>query len=139
VTAQLESFSPGFFLWNQYTVATHLNFSFVGKPGLLPGGTFTPAKPGEAIVLWGTGFGPTDPAIPAGQVVDKANNLVNTPTILIDGAPAEYLGGALTPGNAGLYQIAVKVPSSTRDGDVPVVARVGGMSSPNGVLLTVQR
>lgn len=87
----------------------------------------------------GTGFGPTSPAIPGGQVVDKANSLTEAVRVTIGGLAAVYLGGALSPGAAGLYQIAVRVPAEAPDGDLPVVVEVGGVRSPDGALLTVQR
>jgi len=138
-TAQLQSFSPAFFLWTgKYAVATRPDFSWVGKPDLFPGVATTPAKPGDVIILWGTGFGPTNPAVPGGVTVTGAPTLTTVPTVRIGGAAAEYLGGALSPGSAGLYQIAVRVPAGTPAGDIPVVVDAGGVSSPDGVFLTVQ-
>ena len=140
--ARLQPVSPGFFLWvNKYVVTTDPNFNWKIKPGTFPGATTTPAKPGEVIILWGTGFGPTSPAMPAGRVVDSATtrSLTEKPVIRIGGVVAEYLGGALSPGSAGLYQIVVRVPESTPDGDWPVVAETGGIQSPETALLTVQK
>ena len=139
-TAQLQSFSPAFFLWDgKYAVATRPDFSWVGKPGLFPGTTTTPAKPGDVIVLWGTGFGSTNPEMPAGKAVDRTAVLANNPTVRVGGAGADFLGGALTPGAAGLYQIVVKIPDSAPDGDIPVVADFGSFRSPDNVFITVQR
>jgi uncharacterized protein (TIGR03437 family) len=48
----------------------------------------------------------------------------------------------LIPGYAGLYQFNVEVPAAAGDGDQPVVAQIGGASSPAGSdcgFLTVQR
>jgi uncharacterized protein (TIGR03437 family) len=47
-------------------------------------------------------------------------------------------GAALAPGFAGLYQVAIQVPASLPDGDWPIVATVGGVSSATGVLVSVQ-
>ena len=139
-TAQLQSFSPAFFLWDgKYAVATRPDFSWVGKPGLFPGTTTTPAKPGDVIVLWGTGFGSTNPEMPAGKAVDRTAVLANNPAVRVGGAGADFLGGALTPGAAGLYQIVVKIPDSAPDGDIPVVADFGSFRSPDNVFITVQR
>jgi len=39
----------------------------------LPGAkSVTPARPGETIVLYGTGFGPTNPEIPNGKTGHRA-------------------------------------------------------------------
>ena len=36
---------------------------FEALEGLVAGASFRPAKPGDTIILYGIGFGPTDPAI----------------------------------------------------------------------------
>ena len=93
------------------------------------------------IILWGTGFGPTNPAVPAGVVPpsDTLANVSNPVTVLIGNVQAQVIGAAISPGSAGAYQIAVPVPNTVADGDQPVVATVLGFSSPSNVLLNVQR
>jgi uncharacterized protein (TIGR03437 family) len=59
--------------------------------------------------------------------------------VTIGNIDATVIGAALTPGNAGLYQIAVQVPASVPDGDQAVIAQVAGMQSPSNVLLNVKR
>ena len=63
-----QLYSPAFFPWpGNQPVATHADYTWAVKNGTFPGTTTVPAKPGEVIVLWGTGFGPTNPPVPAGQ------------------------------------------------------------------------
>jgi uncharacterized protein (TIGR03437 family) len=140
-TIQMERFAPAFFVWPQnQAVATDVNFAWKVKAGTFAGVNTTPAAPGDIVVLWGTGFGPVSPDVPAGQQTPAAiHSIVTAPTIRIGGVQAEYLGGALAPGFAGLYQIAVRVPGTLQNGDHPVVAEVGGLSSPSNITLTVQR
>jgi uncharacterized protein (TIGR03437 family) len=139
-TSLLQKFSPGLFLWQgKYAVATDPSYSWRVKSGTFPGVATTPAKPGEVIILWGTGFGPTNPPVAAGQTVDVANSLVEQVRLTVGGLAADVLGGALSPGAAGLYQIAVRVPADAPDGDLSIVAEVGGVRSPDGVFITVQR
>ena len=92
------------------------------------------------IILWGTGFGPTNPAAPAGVPVPggKAYATATTPAVTINNTPAKVFGAALASGAAGLYQIAIQVPATLADGDWPVQAVIGGVSSPTGILLSVQ-
>jgi uncharacterized protein (TIGR03437 family) len=99
-----------------------------------------PAKPGEVIILWGTGFGPTSPSAPAGLEVPSSTTYytANTVTVTVGGTAAAVYGAALTPGYAGLYQVAIQIPTSLADGDYPVVATVLGAQSPLTVLITVQ-
>jgi uncharacterized protein (TIGR03437 family) len=140
VMTRLQKFSPGFFLWvGKYVIATDPLFNWRVKPGTLPGVNTIAAKPGDVIVLWATGFGRTSPAIPAGQVVDRATALVAPVTVTIGGLAAEVLTGALSPGSAGLYQIAVRIPDAAPEGDLPVIAEVGGFRSHDNAFLTVQR
>jgi len=47
------------------------------EAGLISGVTTTPAQPGEVIILWGTGLGPSNPATPAGELVTQAAPLAN--------------------------------------------------------------
>ena len=58
--ANSQPYSPAFFLWpSSQPVATHADYSFAAQNGTFPNATTLPAKPGEVITLWGTGFGPT--------------------------------------------------------------------------------
>lgn len=139
-SAQLQRFSPAFFLWNgKYVVATRVDGTFAIKPGSFPGLTTASAKPDEVLIFWGTGFGPTNPSIPAGQTVTGVPACTTNPTIMIGNQPAPFIYCVLSPGNAGLYQIAVKVPAALSNGDQPVVAQIGGTSSPANVSLTVAK
>ena len=106
----------------------------------LPGTTTTAAKAGDTIILWGTGFGPTSPAAPIGVVTpsDQTYSTATLPTVTVGGMSATVYGAALAPGFAALYQIAIRVPTTLDNGDWPVVASIGGVQSPAGIVLTVQ-
>jgi uncharacterized protein (TIGR03437 family) len=137
VTAQ--SVQPAFFLWpGNAIVATHLDYSDAVKNGLFQTPT-VPAKPGEAIILWGTGFGPTSPAAPSGQVVTGGPYYVDGVAVTVGGIPAQGYGVALASGLATLYQVAIQVPTSLADGDYQVLAYLGGQQSATGVMLTVHQ
>lgn len=137
-TATALAAQPAFFLWpGNAVVATHLDYTYAVKNGTFQAFT-VPAKPGEVIILWGTGFGPTTPAAPSGQVVSGGPCMVNGVTVTVGGASAPVYGVALASGLAGLYQVAITVPASLANGDYPVIASVNGQQSPTGVILTVQ-
>jgi len=134
--------SPALFLWSgKYAVATHPDFSPAAPAGLFPGVATVPAKPGETIVLWGTGFGATTPPVAPGTVppATPLANVANPVTATIGNTAATVVGAAISPGSPGLYQIAVQVPASVPDGDLPVVAQVNGVQSSSNVLLNVKR
>ena len=139
-TTTASIYGPAFFTWpGNQVVATRTDYSFAVKPGTFAGATTVASKPGEVIVLWATGFGPTSPAAPTGFAVpsDQAYVTSSLPGISINNVPATVYGAALAPGSAGLYQIAIQVPSSIADGDWPIQANIGGVSSPAGTILSV--
>jgi len=140
-SATSATYGPAFFLWAyKYAVATYQNYTYAVQNGVIAGQTTVPAKPGDVLILWGTGFGPTTPAAPAGEVVPTTATYLtsDTVTVTIGGINAAVYGAALTPGFAGLYQVAIQVPPSATSGDQPIVATVGGVSSPSTTLITVQ-
>ena len=131
---------PGVFSWpGNQVVATRNDYSYAVKAGTFAGATTIAAKPGDVIVLWATGFGPTSPAPPTGAAVpsDKAYATTSLPSITINHVTATVYGAALAPGSAGLYQIAIEVPPSLADGDWPIQALIGGVLSPAGTILSV--
>jgi uncharacterized protein (TIGR03437 family) len=139
-TANLMPETPAFFLWSgKYAVTTRQDFSLVGPTTLFAGST-TPAKPGDVVILWGTGFGVTTPPLASGQLVPSTQlySVANPPVITVGGVQATVYGAALAPGFAGLYQIAIRIPLTVGSGDQPVIARVGSVSSPTSVYVTVQ-
>lgn len=125
-------FAPGLFTATSlYLAAQHADGSYIGG---YPGAT--PAKPGETITLWGTGFGPANPPVAAGQLFTGANQLANDVTVTIGGqyVPVDYAGIV----GAGLVQLNVEIPLGMLNGDAPVVATVGGVSSQSsGNLITI--
>ncbi len=120
----------------QYAVALHQDGAFVGREGLIAGANFRPAKAGDILTLYGVGFGPTSPAVPAGQVTPAASALTGVRVRLGD-RDADVLFGGLAPGAVGLYQFNVTVPSGL-SGDVPLVVSTSATASKQPVRLTVQ-
>jgi uncharacterized protein (TIGR03437 family) len=59
--------------------------------------------------------------------------------VTIGNVAATVESASISPGSPGLYQIAVRVPASVPDGDLPVFAQVTGIPSPSNVLLRVMR
>lgn len=138
----VNTLGPAFFQWpNNQVVATRQDYSYAVTNGTFPGTTTTPAKPGDILILWGTGFGPSNPTVPQGQVTPSNTTYSTTtpPTVIIGGASAKVYGAALAPGFAGLYQVAIQVPTSLGNGSWPVVASIGGVSSPSSMQLAVQQ
>jgi uncharacterized protein (TIGR03437 family) len=120
---------------NAYVAATHADGSLIGPAGLIAGVTTSPARPGEIIVIYGTGFGQTSPAIPSGQVVSSPLMLPSPPTIVIDGATANVAFAGLT--GTGLYQFNVTVPRGAQTGDDLVVALLGNGETQANAFITI--
>jgi uncharacterized protein (TIGR03437 family) len=100
-----------------------------------------PVKPGETLVLFGVGFGPTNPAVPAGQNPSGAPASITSPfTVTIGGVPVPTgniaFAGIVT--EAGLYQFNLTVPANAAAGDQALQATVNGVQTPPGPVVTVQ-
>jgi uncharacterized protein (TIGR03437 family) len=144
---QVNQYAPAFFTLGTQAIATRQDYSYALKNGTIAGVTTVPAKPGDVLILWGTGFGVTTPATLPGVVTPSNSNTYSTSTpvtVTINNVPATVYGAALAPGFAGLYQVAIQVPTSLGNGDWQIVATIGSAalfdvtSSPGGVILTVQ-
>ncbi len=140
IGVKIQTFSPAFFMWpDNQPAATRVDFSIVAKNGTFPEQATVPAKPGEVIILWGNGFGPTTPPLPGDVVTpgSPVHNVATRPDITIGGIPAEFVSGAMSPGLASVYQIAVRVPALPA-GDHAVRIMQGGSQGPDRLLLAVQ-
>jgi uncharacterized protein (TIGR03437 family) len=91
-----------------------------------------PVKPGEFLVLFGVGFGPTTPAVPAGRPFTGAALTNNPVTFTIGGVQVSPALAAMV--SPGLYQFNLLVPAGIGSGEKPVVATVGGVSTPQAVV-----
>jgi uncharacterized protein (TIGR03437 family) len=136
-TLVIQAISPSFFVFNggPYVVAVHTDGTLLGPSTLYPGSS-TPARPGETIVLFANGFGPTNQAIVNGSS-QQSGNLPSLPVITIGSAQAAVqFAGLISP---GLYQFNVVVPQTAANGDNAVVASYNGSVTQPNTLLTVQR
>jgi uncharacterized protein (TIGR03437 family) len=144
----LQALAPSFFTWQpatpdygKYLVAQHSDYSNVGKPGLFPGAApefTTPARPGETITLYATGFGPTSPPIAGGIQTDKVYALSPLPAATLGNLAAQVVFAGLIPPLSQVYQVNVTIPSGAPDGDQALVLNVNGTLSYSG-LITVQK
>jgi uncharacterized protein (TIGR03437 family) len=106
-------------------------------------GAVRSVRPGESIVVYGIGFGATNPVVPAGQIAPASPlpRLVDSVAITVGGVQltdAEVAYKGLAPGFVGLYQLNFVVPA-VPDGDQPVTIRVGSAPVPQTLFLSVKR
>jgi uncharacterized protein (TIGR03437 family) len=142
---RLGAYGPSFSLLNsRYPAAIVLTPGSAGNSGggydiIGPVGAFSyptrPVQAGETVILYGVGFGPTNPAVPSGQIVSSPAASVNLPAITIGGVTANVTYGGIV--EAGLYQFNVVVPAAG-SGDQLLQATVGGVSTPGNIYLTLQ-
>ncbi len=136
-TVQLQSVLPGFFrLTEDYVTATDWLGGYIAPANLVSGLLTLPAKPGDTIVLWGTGFGPTNPGLTLGEVVTNAAPLMNPVKIRIGQATAQLNYAGVT--GVGVYQFNVVVPDLP-NGDYPVRAEVAGVRTSSVPRLRISR
>jgi uncharacterized protein (TIGR03437 family) len=79
ITISVQNTTPEFFYFKQsadgrnpIAAVNALSGTYIGAPGLLPGATFAPAKPGDVLTLFLTGLGATSPAFAPGILPDRA-------------------------------------------------------------------
>lgn len=136
--ATLQTAAPALFEYplTTYAIATRYpDNAWIGNPSAITG--TTPAKAGDILILWATGFGPTSPPTPAGVAVTGAPPVATLPTITVGGTAVSVISAVLSPGSAGLYQIAIQLPANVPTGTVAIQASVGSVQSPSGVDLFV--
>jgi uncharacterized protein (TIGR03437 family) len=116
VMVQKTQYSPAFLTLDGNSVAAlHADFSLLSAT--------SPAKPGETILLYGTGFGPGNP-------------LANLVQVTIGGLPAQVVfAGVVQP---GLDQFNVTIPA-VPDGAASLSASIAGVSTQSGVTLAVKQ
>jgi uncharacterized protein (TIGR03437 family) len=130
---KLRPASPSFLRFGatSYIAATHgdVNASLLGPGSMsVPGYTFTPAKPGETIVLYAVGFGlPVSPLVNGSST--QAGSLPTLPVMQIGGRATSVLFAGIN-GAPGLYQLNVVVPPDTPDGDAAVSVSYAGTVTP---------
>lgn len=122
VSIRLARIEPGFFQEaREYARASRADGARIGPPDLIPDVETTSARPGDEILLSGTGFGPAD----------------STPRVRVwvDSAEAEILSAAYA--SPGLFELRIRVPDVPA-GDNPVTAEVDGIRTAKIVRIPIQ-
>ncbi len=133
-TVTMQQYTPAFFTFDGTSIAAQIagTANIVANTNVVASGR--PAKPGETVALYGTGFGVTNPVFQAGELPAGQARLRDPFTITIGGvtlAASDIQYAGLSPGSiSGLYQFNVTIPASVADGDARVVVQIGGQSTP---------
>jgi uncharacterized protein (TIGR03437 family) len=111
-------------------------YDILGPTGKSLGYPTVAAKAGDTVELFGTGFGPTRPAVAAGHAFSGAAAATSPVSLLVNGVTVTPLFAGLSA--AGLDQINLTIPPGLGTGDVPLVAAVGGVQTSSGVVISLQ-
>ena len=111
----------------QYVVAQLVDGTYILPTGAIPGINSRQAKPGEAIVIYGIGFGSVTPNIPAGVIVSQSNQLALPFQMSFGSTPAQLQYFGLAPNYVGLYQFNVVVPEIADSDLVPLTFTLNGI------------
>jgi len=115
------------------------SYDLLGPTGSAFGYATVAAKPGDIVELYGVGFGPTTPTVPAGQAFTGAApiDLTNDFALYINNVliKPSFVGIS----SAGLYQINLTIPFGVGEGDVALTATCGGLETQRGVLISLER
>ncbi|MEZ5352318.1 MAG: IPT/TIG domain-containing protein [Bryobacteraceae bacterium] len=121
VTVAMKRIMPGFFQFpSEYVAAVRSDGALIGPANLITGAATVPAKPGDAVLLFGTGFGTATTSVKI-HIHDT-------------GVPVAF-AGIISP---GLHQINITVPDLT-DGDYPVTAEVNGVRTAKFARIRIQK
>ena len=111
-------------------------YDVLGPTGTSLGYKTVAARPGDIVEIFGVGFGPTSPFVPAGQVFSGSAPSVNPVSFLVGNVSLMPTFAGLS--SAGLFQINLRIPSGLGGGDIPIVATAGGIKTPGGVVISLQ-
>jgi uncharacterized protein (TIGR03437 family) len=149
-TVVLGQFAPAFSLLDGTHVAAIIlrldgsgtygtgtnSYDIVGPTGTSLGYKTVAAKAGDILEIFGVGFGPTNPAVPAGKPFSGAAPTTNPVQIRINNTNLTPAFSGLT--GAGLYQFNVTIPAGLGTGDQPLQGIVGGVQTQPNVVMSLQ-
>lgn len=147
-TANLAPISPAFSLLDAKHVAAIIlrsdgtgaygggTYDVAGPTGTSLGYKTVAAKGGDTVVLYGVGFGPTNPPVPAGRLYSGAAATTNPVQVTIGGVAVTSFFAGLS--QAGLYQINITIPKGLVTGDVALASNTAGVQTQAGVVISLQ-
>ena len=112
------------------------SYDILGPTGNVFGYPTVAARPGDIVELFGVGFGPTTPVVPAGVPFTGAAPTNARVHLYINEVSVDTLWTGIS--GAGLYQINLIVPSGLGEGDVPVEAFIAGKHTESAVVFPLE-
>lgn len=151
VTAQVRALNPAFFTFDQrnrrfIAAVAADNTAYIAPTDLfgvttLNGLAVRPARPGEFVIAYGMGLGPTTPNVPAGAIPTprEGGHPISGTTVLRFGSRNINPLYAGLSSFAGVYIVGFQVPADLAPSDYELQITVNGISSPTGVVIPVAR
>ncbi len=128
VEVELADYAPGVFTYEREPGVFD---PIVTRDDLLISPT-NPARPGDVLVVYGTGLGNLTVLPRTGEVTPDLPLASSqaAPSITLGGAPVEVQFSGMTPGAIGLAQFNIKLPEALPPGEnLPLVIRFGEVAS----------
>lgn len=126
--AYVSKENPGFFQVDAegQVAALHADGRAVGRFTEGPYvNAFTPAKPGDVVAIFGTGFGPTDPDVKSGEIFQGAAELIAKGAVRVSVGGVEADVAFIGLSGAGLNQLNIRIPNLPK-GDHDIQAVIDG-------------
>ncbi len=118
-TVTLTNYAPAFFTFTggKSIAALTSDFKILADPALVPGGV--KAKPGDVVLLYGTGFGVTEPVYQAGEIPDGVTKMRDAFTISIGGDDAGRFRHSVRRNRSAIHlrPVPVQRPNSRQRGE----------------------
>ena len=124
---------------NPVVLVNAVTGALVGPSSILSG-VLTPARVGDVLTAYGTGFGPLTPAVATGQIPAGTASAMGPVSVSIGGvalAATDILYAGAAPGQI-IDQLNFRVPAGVVVGNQPIVISIAGVSSPPNAFVTIQ-
>lgn len=145
-TVNVTATQPGFWappIFNvngkQYLAALLPDGNYALPVNAVAGVPSRPARPGETIVTYGTGFGAVSPPYNAGQIVDQPNSLTLPLVIRFGDVTATPSYAGLAVSYVGLYQFNIPVPAVAAGDAIPFRFTLDGNAGSQTLYIAVQQ
>lgn len=148
VTAQARALNPSFFTYDQrnrrfIAALSADNTAYIAPADLFGVSTVNglavrPARPGDFVIAYGMGMGPTTPSVPAGTIPpfrEGGHPVSGTVSLRFGSQTIQPIYVGLS-GFVGVYLVGFEVPSVS-PGDYELQVTINGVSSPTGVAIPV--
>jgi uncharacterized protein (TIGR03437 family) len=132
VTVTLAAYAPAIFTTS--LPGSTQSGSFLHLPGTSLVTAQSPAQPGETLMMYAVGLGPTNPSVPTGAAPPGAPTTTAQPAVSVGCQQASVIFSGLV--SVGQYEVGFTLPASAPGGTLPVTLSIGGQTS-NTVTLVV--